>query len=254
MKNNITVLIEARNAEAEIEDCIKSAKLLTSDVVLVDIESSDKTQAVAKRLGSSVYSFPFTPYVEPSRQFGIEKIKTDWVFILDSDERLTDELAREIKNKITRLEFTHFKIPRKNIFGRKKWLKHGGWWPDHQIRLIHVPSFKKWSKEIHSTPEIEGNVGVLDSPFIHYFHGDIEQMVVKTAIFEDIESDLLHKAGRDVKILTFFRKFVGELGRRLFQKGGFLDGKIGIIEAVYQAFSKTITYLYLYEKKNSRTL
>ena len=77
-------------------------------------------------------------------------------------------------------------------------------------------------------------------------------LILQILVPEDIEADLLLKAGKQVKTLTFFRKFLGELYRRLIKNFGFLDGEIGIIESIYQAFSKTITYIYLYEK--SRTL
>ena len=134
----------------------------------------------------------------------------------------------------------------KNIFARIKWLKHGGWWPDHQIRLINKKYFTSWPKRIHSTPRIKGDFGYLKNPFIHYFHVDLSGMVKKTIIFEDIESDLLYKAGKKSSTLTFCRKFLAELYRRLIKNLGFLDGAFGIIESLYQAFSKTITYLFLY--------
>lgn len=79
-------------------------------------------------------------------------------------------------------------------------------------------------------------------------------MVEKTIIYEEIEAELLFKAGRKVSTLTFFRKFFGELYRRLLKRIGFMDGPIGIIEGIYQAHSKTITQLFLYEKKESRSL
>jgi len=167
---------------------------------------------------------------------------------------MTEKLAKEIKTTLRKTEYSYFKIPRRNIFGRKKWLKHGGWWPDQQIRLIKKSEFKRWSKEIHSTPIIGGRQGVLKEPILHYFHGNIEEMVKKTSLFEDIESDLLYKANRQVKTSTFFRKYIGEFFRRLFKKTGFMDGTIGIIESIYQAFSKTITYIFLYEKKKSRSI
>ena len=91
----------------------------------------------------------------------------------------------------------------------------------------------------------------MHNPIIHYFHGNLESMVEKTIIFEDIESDLLFNAKKEVNISVFFRKFLGELYRRLFRNLGFLDGEIGIIESIYQAFSKTITYIYLYEKSRA---
>jgi hypothetical protein len=70
----------------------------------------------------------------------------------------------------------------------------------------------------------------------------------KTAVYEDIESRLLLDAKREVTTPIFFRKFFGELYRRLLKKAGFMDGSYGIIESFYQAYSKTITYLMLYEK------
>ena len=122
------------------------------------------------------------------------------------------------------------------------------------MRLLKRDALIAWPKEIHSTPEIKGDGSFLQEPIIHYFHGDIARMVEKTIIFENIESDLLFKANKSVSTLTLFRKFFGELYRRLIKHQGFRDGKIGIIESVYQAFSKTVTYLYLYEKKTSGSL
>jgi len=266
-QDKISVLIFSHDAEKEIAHCIKSAKLLTDKIYLIDIQSKDKTIKIAKEQKVVIYLSPYSQYVEPAREYGIKKAQTDWVFILDADERITPALAQEIQNltcpsnserrsgKSKIQNFTHYKIPRKNIFGNPptgRWLKHGGWWPDYQIRLINKKYYKSWPKEIHSTPQIEGNGANLNQPLLHYFHGDFASMVNKTIVFEDIESDLLFKAGKTANSLIFFRKFNGELFRRLIKNLGFLDGSIGIIESIYQAFSKTITYLFLYEKLQSR--
>ena len=161
---------------------------------------------------------------------------------------------KKLVSSVPNYNFSGFWIPRKNLFAGKKWLRFGGWWPDHQIRLINKDYFVSWSKQIHSTPKIKGDVGKLKNPIIHNFHGDFESMVNKTLIFEDIESDLLYKAGKNASIGIFIRKFLGEFYRRLIKKLGFMDGPVGIIEGIYQAFSKTITYLFLYEKKKNRPL
>lgn len=252
MENQITVIMYSFNDENQISDAILSSQLITNQILLIDMESTDDTVALAKEKGVKTHLFPHSKYVEPARGFGIEKAQTQWVFILDADERVSKELAQEIKNKIKDTEFSHYKIPRKNIFHKYKWLKHGGWWPDHQIRLISKNHFVAWPVEIHSTPQIKGEMGYLDSPLIHYFHGDIGKMVEKTITFEDIESNLLLKANKNANVFTFARKFFGELYRRMFKGRGFLDGEIGIIESIYQAFSKTITYLFLYEKKKNQ--
>ena len=99
---------------------------------------------------------------------------------------------------------------------------------------------------------MEGQTGLLKEPLLHYFHKNLETMVAKTAVYEDVESDLLFKAGKPVSTATFFRKFLGELYRRLFKWQGYRDGTFGVIESIYQAFSKTITYLFLYEKYHEK--
>ncbi len=251
MNYSIGVVIHSHNSGQDIGDCIESAKILSKTITVIDMESNDNTALLAKKHGGVVYSYRYTRYVEPSRNFGMEKSPGDWVFILDTDERMTPELSEEIRHTIQSTEYSSFKVPRKNIFSRVKWLKHGGWWPDYQIRLINKKYFVSWPKEIHSTPHIKGKQGYLNSAFIHYFHRDIAAMVDKTLTFEDLESDLLYRVKKQVSIFTFFRKFVAESYRRLLRDLGFLDGPIGIIEGVYQAFSKTITYLYLYEKNHA---
>lgn len=246
----ISVLIHTRNEEDNIAESIKSVSLLTQNINIIDANSTDKTISIVKKLETKVFSFPRTEYVEQAREFGIKKVDSDWVLILDADERLTPELTEEIKSTI-KANYSHYKIPRKNIFGKIKWLKYGGWWPDYLIRLINKKYFKSWPKDIHSTPIVDGQCGDLQNPILHYFHGDLENMVEKTIIFENIESDLLYKAKKDSSTLIFFRKFFGELYRRLVKDLGLLDGEIGIIESIYQAFSKTITYLFLYEKSRA---
>lgn len=252
----ISVVIHTHNEEKNISECIDSARLLSSDIVVVDMESEDSTVSIVKKKKVKLLTFPFSHYVEPAREFGIKQSKGDWVFILDADERITPQLANTVKSHIsgnkTPSKFDSFEIARKNIFGKKKWLQYGGWWPDYQIRLIKRNSFKKWPKAIHSTPSIRGNLGSIEEPIVHYFHGNFETMVQKTETFEDIESSMLYEAKRSVGILTFFRKFFGGLYRRLFRDKGYKDGKIGIIESIYQAYSKTITYLFLYEKYQTK--
>ncbi|MGB9707281.1 MAG: glycosyltransferase family 2 protein [Microgenomates group bacterium] len=259
MIKNLTVLIFTHNEEKNINDCLKSAKKLTSNIIVIDSQSTDKTLTIVKKEKIPFYTFSYQLYVEPARDFGIEKAKTEWVFILDADERITDKLKQEIDEVISTCAVGRdliggYKIPRKNIF-LGQWLKHGGWWPDYQIRLINKKFFVVWPKEIHSSPVIKGEIKLLKNPLLHLQHQGFEEMVKKTIIFEEIESQLLFQAKKQVNTLTFFKKFLGELYRRLIKNMGFLDGEIGIIEAIYQAFSKTITYLFLYEKyQKSRSL
>lgn len=247
MGNQITIIINVYNEEKNIEECIESARILAGDIIVIDTHSSDDTAKIAKELGVQVVPFPYSRYVEPSRVFSVQKASGPWVFLLDADERMTLELAQEIQRQISTSTHSYFKVRRKNIFSGK-WLRHGGWWPDYVVKLIDKKRLIDWPTRIHSSPLIDGTYGLLNNPLSHFFHPSLENMVTKTGIFEDIESELLYKAGKPVSTFTFFRKFFGELNRRLILKGGFMDGTYGVIESLYQAYSKTITYLMLYEK------
>lgn len=255
MSNSIAVIIHTYNEEKNIKNALFTARLLTDKVIVIDMESTDRTVEIALRNGARIYSVSHSLYVEPAREFAILKAQTDWVFLLDSDERITQDLATEIAKVIENKRFNYYKVPRKNYFLEKKWLKHGGWYPDYVIRLIKKDAFLHWPKQIHSSPVINGECGLLNEPLLHYFHPNFENMVEKTCIYEDIEANLLYGAEKKTSTLIIMRKYLGELYRRLFAKQGVRDGSLGIIESVYQAYSKAVTYLFLYEKsKKSPTV
>lgn len=229
--NNITVIIHSYPSYPHIDETLKSARLLTDQIILIPS--------------------PDFEIVETRRAFGIRKARTQWVLLLDADERVTRSLAQEVKEAIQNTSYGFYQIPRKELLFNSYWLKHGGWWPNYQTRLIQKKMFVDWPKYIHSTPVIKGKKGLLLEPIIHYSQNNFTDIVDRTVIFESNESELLFKAKKNASTLTFFRKFFGELFRRLIQWQGFRDGTIGIIESIYQAFSKTITYIFLYEKNRS---
>lgn len=247
-KESITVVLTVYNEQHHIKECIENARNLTSSIIVVDTESTDDSVKIARSLNVPVYSHPYKKYVEPSRNYAISKVRTEWFFIIDADERFSPELIKEIKQTIQTTDKTHFTITKKNIFAGTWPLKYGGWQGDSMIRMIKTDAFVNWPVAIHSTPKIHGELGHLQALLDHHFHPNLENMVNKTAIYENMEAKLLHKARRAVSTTIFFRKFFGELYRRLIKWQGYKDGAPGVIESVYQAYSKTVTYLYLYEK------
>src|SRR3989338_8855198 len=108
----VSAIIQTYNEEKNIEACIDSSRMLTDKIIVVDMQSADRTVNLAKKMGVEVYFFPQFTYVEPAREFGINKARTDWVFLLDADERITIELASEIKSAIRNSQFSNYRIPR----------------------------------------------------------------------------------------------------------------------------------------------
>lgn len=183
------------------------------------------------------------------RNEGAKKAHGDWLFYIDTDEEVTPDLKSEIEFTINNLQFTNsaYAIPRKNkLLGRE--MHWGGWWPDFVLRLIRKDKLKGWFGELHEQPLIDGEVGRLKSPLKHDSHRNLHDMVEKTNKWSEIEAKLLYDSGHPkMNIFRFCSAALREFWKRGVLKMGFLDGKVGVIEIIYQIYSRLITYSKLWE-------
>ncbi|MGH7246419.1 MAG: glycosyltransferase family 2 protein, partial [Candidatus Levyibacteriota bacterium] len=130
----LSVVISAYNEERNIGPCLESVKNVVDEIIVVDNSSTDKTVAVAKKYTKNIFSQKNNPQtVDLQKNTGFEKATGEWILSLDADERVTPELASELKEVIHQsgVEIVGYWIPRKNIiFG--KWIEHTGWYPDYR--------------------------------------------------------------------------------------------------------------------------
>lgn len=189
------------------------------------------------------------------RNEGAKMAKSDWILYVDSDEAVTIELRREIKKEVDSKNFAAYAIPRRNkLLGHV--MNWGGWYPDYVLRLIKKDKLKGWFGELHEQPLIDGNVGKLTNPLIHDSHRNIHDMVEKTNTWSEIEAKLLYESGHPkMNFLRFCSAALREFWKRGILKLGFLDGMVGIIEIIYQMYSRLITYSKLWEMqlRNSKS-
>src|SRR5581483_1205183 len=153
IKNSISLVINTKNEEKNLKDCIESAIPIIDEIIVVDMQSKDQTIQIAKKYNAHSYTVKDYGYVEPARNFALKKATKDWILLLDADERLTPYLCKIIPTLINK-KYNGFYFPRKNII-LKKWIQHGVWWPDYSLKLFRN-GFVKWSDKIHSQPELEG--------------------------------------------------------------------------------------------------
>lgn len=246
---DISIVIHSYSSPSLVS-CIETALTVTKKIYVIGEEKRAEVKNFLLKNSVHLINFPNQGIVEPARNFGIRQVNTRWVFLLDADEQITRRLAQEIKDTIKNKPVEYYQVPRKEVIFSKYWLKYGGWYPNYQTRLIKMSEFVNWPTHVHATPEIKGKKGTLKNHLLHLSQNDISELVERTVKFEGAEANLLFKAGRQSGTGIFFRKFFGELYRRLFKWQGFRDGTVGIIESIYQAFSKTVTYILLYEKQH----
>lgn len=181
------------------------------------------------------------------RNTGAKKAKGDWLFYIDADEKCTTALKNEILKTTKISSCSGYVIPRQNIFLGHE-MHWGGWWPDRVLRLFKKDKFSGWLGELHEQPKIEGKVCNLEEPLIHVSHRNINDMVEKTNKWSEVEARLLFKSGHPkMNFFRFFSAGFREFWYRGIVKLGFLDGTVGIIEIIYQVYSRLITYSKLWE-------
>lgn len=245
--SKLSAVVIAKDEERKIEECFKSVKW-ADEVILIDTGSTDKTIDIANKHGVSVTQYEKGGYSD-WRNKGLAKASGDWILYVDADERVTPELRKEISELINKTshQYLSFAIPRRNIIlGRE--MKHGGWWPDYAKRLYKKNDLVKWEGDLHEEPVVKGEMGHLENPFIHEKHDNLGEMVEKTNERSEIEAKLMYDANHPpMNIFRFITAMAREFWLRMIKKVAFLDGTEGIIYALYQVYSKFISYAKLWE-------
>ena len=136
----LSVVVLTKNEERNIEDCLKSVDGWADEIVLVDDLSSDNTVKIAGNYTSKILSQKME--VEgKQRNFAYSQAKNQWVLSLDADERVTNELKKEIEEALSKeTPCNGFTIPRRNFIGNY-WVRYSGWYPSPQLKLFRKDKF-----------------------------------------------------------------------------------------------------------------
>lgn len=181
------------------------------------------------------------------RNLGAKRAEGEWLLYVDSDEEVTPELRSMIEKVSETEEFAGYAIPRRNfIFGKE--FKHGGLYPDYVLRLIKKDKLIGWEGELHEQPKVNGKVSHLNEYLIHNKHKNLSEMVEKTNEWSEIEARLMFEAHHPkMNFMRFGSAAFREFWKRMVIQAAFLDGTEGIIYAIYQVFSRLISYSKLWE-------
>lgn len=245
----LSVLINVHNEEKNLPRVMASVKGLADEVIVTDLKSTDKTCEVAKKLGAKVYSHKNPTYVEPTRNFSIDKASGDWILILDADEEVSPSLNKKIKELIKDTsDVSYYRLPRKNIiFG--KWIQNANWWPDYNIRLFKKGTVS-WNEVIHTVPMTVGKgLDLTDTEnyaIIHYNYDDIESYFEKMLRYTKAQSKNLIDKNYKFVWTDLVTKPTNEFLSRYFAGQGYKDGVHGLVLSLLQAFSELILYIRLW--------
>ena len=159
----VSVVIITHNEENNIVDCIRSARLVTNDIVVVDCGSEDLTVIMAEKEGARTFVIDWQGFGF-SRNFGAAQARHDWILALDADERISKELAKKQhwfcmnyyideemlqikeKNIYTATEVVTL-LPLRGIPAFRRFYGHNKWsrtyLPNHSLRVSYIDEVKK---------------------------------------------------------------------------------------------------------------
>jgi glycosyltransferase involved in cell wall biosynthesis len=250
----VSVTIITLNEEKNLPRAVASVRW-ADEIVVVDSGSTDRTVEIARGLGAKVFQHPWQGYGQ-QKNHAQKQATHDWVLNLDADEVVSPQLANEIQQTLTAVGASEdsprgFYFPRKTYYlGR--WIRHGGWYPNHLIRLANR-RWASWSEpQVHEALEVQGPVASLKNPLDHYSFTSIHGQVLTNLNFSRLGARQLAQKGVRPSIFKLIFKPLGKFFETYVLKKGFLDGLPGFIIAVNAAHSIFLKYACLLETQIRR--
>ena len=228
MSHQLSVVIISHNEEKFIADAVKSASF-ADEVLVLDSGSTDDTCEIAKKLGARVLHQDWLGFGMQKNK-ATELAKNDWVFVLDSDERITLELQSEILSTLNNPMADGYYVARlNNFFG--KYIRHCGLYPDCSIRLFNRQKGKFNNVTVHESIQMNGDTGKLKNHMIHLAFDTVEEFSIKQKKYATLSQKKKNLIKAFISpIWTFLKIYIVRLG--------FLEGWRGfIIAKVYAQYT-----------------
>jgi len=236
---SISVVIITLNEEDNIDSCLETVKW-ADEVIVVDGGSKDRTVEKARRFGAKTYEIPFRDF-SSQKNAALEKATGDWIFLVDADERVTSDLAREIQKVVEKGERRQaFALGRKTYFFGKH-LRFSATQDDYPIRLwprgrVH------FEQPVHEEAVTDLEKGILKHPLIHYSTRNLEHYRLKLRRYLPLEVRLLNRRRKESSLSDLILRPLGKFAHLYFWRGGILDGLAGLQFALLSSLYVFLKY------------
>ncbi|MBA2380438.1 MAG: glycosyltransferase family 2 protein [Blastocatellia bacterium] len=239
---SIIVLNEAKNIR-ELCETVAWA----DEIIIVDTDSTDGTAAIAAEYTDKVLNREFFGFKD-KHEFADAHTTGDWIFWIDADERVTPELQQSILALKERSDLPDgFKIARRTWY-MGRWIKHGGWYPDYQMRLYRKDKSYWDGIAPHQTARVDGRVETLKGELLHYTKDDLAEHHRVTGLYARLAADHMAENRKTSGPGKIFWRPVAAFVRTYILKQGFRDGTQGLIIAMFTAYGVFLRYAKIWEK------
>lgn len=243
--NKISAVIITRNEEQNIGRCLASLINVADEVIVIDSFSTDRTEAICKQYQVVFVKRKFVGYSD-AKNYGGSLANYPYIFSIDADEALSDELKQSIITAKENLTATDgYQLYRKtNYCG--KWINYCGWYPEVKLRLWQKDK-AQWQGAIHETLALPSgsSIKLLKGDLLHYSYPDMGSHIKKIDTYTTQAAANLYKKGRRVSVPLLVAGPVAEFMKKYFFQLGILDGYQGFVISVMSGYYKFLKFAKL---------
>ena len=248
-RRRLSVVVVTLNEEERLRACLESAAW-ADELIVVDALSQDKTVQIAREFTDRVIVRPW-PGFAAQKNFAIGEAGGDWILSLDADELVSPELRGEIA-RVLAAGGPHdgYRTPRRNIFWGK-WVRHGGLWPDWQLRLFRRGRGRFVERAVHESVEVAGSVGRLEGPLIHRSYRDVADFLARADRYSTLAAEEWRRSGRPARTSDMVLRPLGRFVSMYVLQLGVLDGARGFLLASLYAYYVLIRSVKAWERQKA---
>ena len=250
----VSAIVTTFNELDFIEDCLRSVEW-ADEIYLIDSFSTDGTVELVRKKFPGV-RLEQREYLGAASQknYAIDRATHDWIFYIDSDERVTASLREELLRTLEgEQRFWAYSVGRLNfMMGRP--VRFSGLQRDRVTRLFHRMHARYPNKRVHADLLVDGETGRLEQRMDHYYIRTFDHMIGKMTRYANWGAAQMFIDGRTTGILGILGHPIGKFVRDYIFNLGFLDGARGLISVgmhVYYTFWK---YAKLWELNQLKQL
>lgn len=246
---HLSVVVITKDEETDLPGFLENMSSIADEIVIIDDGSTDRTEEIARSFPGEV-RFIRSPRGPDEgfchqRQKGVEAARGEWLLQVDCDMRLTPELAAEIRSAIREPDKNGYRFRLAQYFMNRR-VRYGGFQYWNQPWLSRR-SATRWSQKVHERIGIEGGenaIGQLSHRMIHLNDNSFLERLRKNRDYSRFEAERILSSGRPVTIFRMLSQAAWRSFRSYVVMRGFLDGRLGLVWALYQ-FTGTLTPYYL---------
>ena len=167
-ESTVSLCMIVKNEEQNLPKCLRSAKPVVDEIIIVDTGSTDKTKDIARAFGAKIYEMEWKDSFAEARNHSISKASGQWILVLDADEVVSpkdyDQVPKIVENGKPRSTayalITRNYINRPNVEG---WRENDGiygmeeagigWFPSRKVRLFPNDRRIRFENPVHEFVE-----------------------------------------------------------------------------------------------------